>query len=249
LPPRLGGYLLNAIAGLLGRHRLWRAPTRYRIACLYEDGPPPEAQFWRRWPVLFRAIDALIQSLPEPSFIRSVQYDPLTAREDDCAGQVTRFRKLRWSESNNRRWVEDLIGRPQFQLDRTEICSPWVGELQSRRRCGPHLYLKIDAADTSTTAAGDFDWQSLTLGLRHDVLDRTMSLAQRLLDDARGHMSAPQLLVFDRTWAERGTYTSWVRVNGLEDSYPTMLHDWAEQNPSAVVARFDQSAARVDVQA
>jgi len=212
---------------------------------LYEDGPPSDAQFWQRWPELFRVADDLVHSLPEPSLIRSVQYDPVKAREDESAGQVTRFRKLRWSESNNRRWVEDLIGRKQFQLDRTEIWSPWVGELDTRRRGGPHLYLKIDAADTSTAAASEFDWQSLTLGLRHDVLDRTMGLAQLLLDEARLRMSTPQLLVFDRTWAERGTYTGWVRVNGLEDSYPAMLRDWAEQNPHAVVARFDQSVGRM----
>ena len=86
--------------------------------------------------------------------------------------------------------------------------------------------------------AADMGAALLMAHLQLSVLPR---LGNRLLDEAHRRMSTPRLLVFDRTWAERGTYTGWVRVNGLEDSYPTMLRDWAAQNPRAVVTRFDQT--------
>lgn len=211
---------------------------RYRIACLYEDGLDIREPFWRAWPELFDAADALVRTLPQPAFLRSVQYDPVIARQNDECGEVTRFRKLGWSEKNNRKWVDDLLGRPDFQLGLTEIWSPWVKELDDRSG-GPLLYAKIDAADSSATEALKFGWQSFTLAIRHDQFAQSMEPAQTLLDRAAELMPAARRIIFDRGWAERGNYTSFIRVNGLEDSYPGMLQEWCDANRGASVERFD----------
>jgi hypothetical protein len=215
-----------------------KRPERYRIACLYENRPPRDRQLWRRWPELFPVVDPLIKSMPSPCSLRSVQYDPLIAGQDDEKGSVTRFRKLSWSDANNRRWVDDLAERPGLQLEVTEIWSPWRKDLEDRRG-GPHLYIKIDSADETATEATEFDWQSLTVAIHHDVLADTAGLAQMVLEHARPLMVAPRLVVFDRGWAERGSYTSTLRVNGLEDSHPAMLERWARAHPQAVVPGFE----------
>jgi hypothetical protein len=229
---------LRTVEGLVSGLRPWGTPERYRIACLYEDDPPRASQLWRHWPDLFPAFDPLIQALPEKCFLRSVQYDPVAAARDDRKGNVTRFRKLGWSEANNKRWVGDLAARADYQLSHTELWSPWVKDLEDRRG-GPHLYLRIDAANENAMVAPEYDWQSLTLALRHDVLADTKAHAQAVLERAHGLMRAPKILVFDRTWAERGTYTGFVRVNGLEDSPPHTLERWCAAHAEAVRPRFD----------
>jgi hypothetical protein len=211
---------------------------QYRIACLFERDPPRASQLWRRWPELFPSLDALVAALPERCFLLSRQYDPVAARKNDQAGEVTRFRKLNWTEANNRRWVDDLAARPGFQLSVTEAWSPWRKDLEDRRG-GPHFYLKLDAADESPSPAPELDWQSLTVAIRHDILEQTKHLVQAALDRAGEMMTAPELLVFDRTWAERGKYTSFVRVNGIEDSHPRMIEDWCRNHPRALRTRFN----------
>ena len=211
----------------------------YRIACLYEQAPDLQRPFWRSWPDLFDAADGLIRQLPRPTFLKSIQYDPKIARLRDSGGTVTRFRKLAWSEKNNRKWVDDLAGRPDMQLDSTEFWSPWIKDLEDRSG-GPDLYMKVDGADSSAPSeeARRFDWQSLTLALRHDRLAAAGAAADELLRRAREMMPKAQLILFDRRWAEHGHYTSFVRVNGLEDSYPSMLSAWLDKNPGAAVPSF-----------
>src|SRR5688500_7318082 len=103
------------VNGLLGR--LFGGPSAkmYRIACLYEYDPDLERPFWRAWPDLFGAVDSLFARLPQPVFLKSIQYDPEVTRRSDRGGTVTRFRKLAWSEKNNRKWVDDLASRPELQ--------------------------------------------------------------------------------------------------------------------------------------
>ena len=226
-------------SGLLGR--LFGGPSTklYRIACLYEDAPDLQRPFWRSWPELFDAADALIRQLPQPVFLKSIQYDPEVSRRRDGGGTVTRFRKLAWSEANNRKWVDDLAGRPDMQLGSTEFWSPWVKDLEDRRG-GPDLYMKVDGADSSATSqeARDFDWQSLILALRHDRLAAAGAAADQLLNEAQRLMPNGRLMLFDRGWAEHGHYTSFIRSNGLEDSYPGMLRAWLDSHPGASVASF-----------
>lgn len=217
---------------------------RYRIASLYEYGPDTRDPFWRSWPGLFAHVDALVRSMPGPAHLRSTQYDPKVTRRSDRGGTVTRFRKLVWSERNNRKWVDDLAGRPELQLGSTEIWSPWVTDLEDRRG-GPDLYLKVDGADSSATEdeAREYDWQSLTLAIRHDRLASGGEPGHRLISEAMLRMPRAKLIIFDRGWAEVGNYTSFVRVNGLEDSYPAMLQTWLDRNPQAAADRFDKRPA------
>ncbi|WP_310468587.1 hypothetical protein [Sphingomonas sp.] len=211
----------------------------YRIACLYEDAPDLERPLWRAWPGLFDATDALIQSLSRPAFLKSTQYDPEITRRSDRGGTVTRFRKLAWSDKNNLKWVDDLAGRPAMQLGATEIWSPWVKDLEDRSG-GPDLYLKVDGADSSATdeEARKYDWQSLIVALRHDRLAASAAAADELLRQAGAVMPNARLMLFDRGWAEHGHYTSFIRSNGLEDSYPGMLKAWLDTHPAASVASF-----------
>jgi hypothetical protein len=212
---------------------------RYRIACLYERDPDTNDPLWLHWPELFPEADVLIRSLPGSAYVRSTQYDPEITRRNDRGGTVTRFRKLAWSEQNNRKWVDDLAGRPNMQLGSTEIWSPWVKDLEDRRG-GPDLYMKVDGADSSATneEARRFDWQSVTLAIRHDRLADTGAAADQLLARASGLMGVAQQIIFDRGWAEHGHYTSFIRSNGLEDSYPGMLQAWLDAHPDASVASF-----------
>jgi len=225
--------------GLIGSLFGGPSPKMYRIACLYEDGPDLERPFWRAWPGLFDAADAMIRTLPDAAYLRSTQYDPEITRRSDRGGTVTRFRKLAWSEKNNRKWVDDLAGRPGLQLGSTEYWSPWVKDLEDRRG-GPFLYMKVDGADSSATSAEarEYDWQSLTLALRHDCLAKSAAAADNLLGQAHMFMPRGRLIMFDRGWAEHGSYTSFIRSNGLEDSYPSMLRHWLEAHPAAAVSTF-----------
>lgn len=226
--------------GLLARLFGGRPSAKlYRIACLYEYAPDLGRPFWRHWPELFEAADALISKLPRPTFLKSIQYDPEVARRCDSGGTVTRFRKLAWSEKNNRKWVDDLAGRADMQLGSTEFWSPWVNDLEDRSG-GPDLYMKVDGADSSATnqEARDFDWQSLTLAVRHDRLAVAGAAADNLLQEAERLMPRARLMLFDRGWAEHGNYTSFIRANGLEDSYPGMLKAWLDSHPAAAVASF-----------
>lgn len=214
----------------------------YRIACLYEYEPDLQRPFWRSWPDLFDATDEVFRTLPQPVFLKSIQYDPNIARRQDGGGTVIRFRKLAWSEKNNRKWVDDLAARPAMQLGSTEFWSPWVTDLEDRRG-GPDLYMKVDGADSSATSeeAREYDWQSLTLALRHDRLTMSGAAANKLLVGARELMPGARLVVFDRGWAEHGSFTSFIRSNGLEDSHPAMLRDWLDRHPLAAVSGFDAS--------
>src|SRR5687768_2997588 len=90
---------LEAGMELIGRLFGAPSPKRYRIACLYEEAPNLERPFWRQWPQLFDAADALIRVLPDAAYFKSIQYDPEVTRHNDCGGTVTRFRKLAWSEA------------------------------------------------------------------------------------------------------------------------------------------------------
>ena len=225
--------------GLISRLFGGPSPKMYRIACLYEDAPDLERPFWPAWPTLFEATDALIRSLPDAAYLRSTQYDPEITRRSDRGGTVTRFRKLAWTEKNNRKWVDDLAGRPDLQLGSTEFWSPWVKDLEDRRG-GPFLYMKVDGADSSATSAEarKFDWQSLIVSLRHDCLAKSAVAADNLLGRAHELMPRARLILFDRGWAEQGSYTSFIRSNGLEDSYPAMLRHWLEAHPRAAVGSF-----------
>lgn len=229
----------RVVSGFFARMLGGRASKNYRIACLYEDNPDLRRPFWRSWPSLFDAVDGLFRTLPGPVHLRSSQYDPEVTRRRDSGGTVVRFRKLAWSEKNNRKWVDDLVARPELQLGSTEFWSPWVNDLEDRRG-GPDLYMKVDGADSSADdpEAQKYDWQSLTLALRHDRLAASAVASDRLLGRARALMPGARLIVFDRGWAEHGNYTSFVRVNGLEDSYPAMLQAWLDGHSDSAVASF-----------
>ncbi|MFC7537818.1 hypothetical protein ACFQPG_10645 [Sphingomonas sp. GCM10030256] len=81
-----------------------------------------------------------------------------------------------------------------------------------------------------------------TLALRHDRLADSASAADRLIGCAHQMLPRARLIMFDRGWAEHGNYTSFVRMNGLEDSYPGMLQVWLDAHPEAAVPAFASSA-------
>lgn len=216
----------------------WARAERYRVACLYEYNPPRDAQLSRHWPKLFPALDLVVRAMPYRCYLRSVQYNPEVAAQDDEKGSVIRFPKLTWSEANNRKWVDDLEKRAAFELDVTEFWSPWQKDLEDRRG-GPDLYMKLNAASECHSPAPEYEWQSLTIAIKHDLLGAVKPQVQNVLARAGELMTRPQLLVFDRTWAERGKYTSFIRTNGLEDSHPDMLARWCDIHPEVVLPRFD----------
>jgi hypothetical protein len=223
---------------VLARLAPWGRPERYRIACLYEFDPRLEAQLWRRWPELFPMVDPVVKAMPDRCFMRSVQYNPLAAAWNDEKGSVTRFSKLAWSEANNRKWVSDLAKRPDYELEVTEVWSPWRKDLEDRKG-GPHLYIKLDAANEGGSPAPEHEWQSLTIVIRHDVLETVKPAVQAVLNAAGQLMTAPQLLAFDRGWAESGGYRSLMSSNALQDSHPAMLDRWCRNHPNAVLPTFD----------
>jgi hypothetical protein len=228
----------TAFKAALARLTPWGRTERYRIACLYELNPRLEAQLWRGWPELFPMLDSVVKAMPDRCSLRSVQYDPIAAARDDLKGSVTRFSKLTWSEANNRKWVDDLAQRPDYELEVTEVWSPWRKDLEDRKG-GPHLYIRLDAANESGSPAPEHEWQSFTIAIRHDVLEGAKLKVQKVLDSAGQLMTAPQLLVFDRGWAESGGYRSLISSNPLQDSHPDMLNRWCLKHPSAVLPSFD----------
>jgi hypothetical protein len=64
-------------------------------------------------------------------------------------------------------------------------------------------------------------------------------MVQKVLDGAGQLMASPQLLVFDRGWAESGGYRSLMSSNALQDSHPAMLDRWCRNHPGALLQSFD----------
>jgi hypothetical protein len=202
------------------------SPYRYRIACVIEPQLTRPLYARDAWFEIVPHLDAIIETLGLPAFIRTWQ-----TRPEDTARQLP-FGRLKWSRANNERWTTQYLEGPQpTHFWCTEV---WARDWSYHDQHGgyPDLFCRVEHLLVPAES------QAFVLAIRKAVLANVAEAADAALDLASAHYRDPQRLVFDRIWAEREVFFRAIRTNELHRVSPLQVMEWGEAHPERAVTGF-----------
>lgn len=204
----------------IGRNLPWHRP-QVRVAAVLGDNAN-SLQRWDNWVRLQPSLADLVSLLPQKATIRPFIY----SRQRSSRPQA--FGLLRFSEANNRRWIEALHD-PELYLDQLQIWSPARSSTIEKGLC-PDFYFQLFSDDLGNE-------QGVVLAVRLDRLGLLGAAADRLVHDLQAILRPARTLIADRAWPER-RIAGLIRVNNLDDRAAFDAFEWAEANPSRQVQAF-----------